>query len=108
MYVTIEDRKRQEAERRSSAVEAICAELSDFARTRGGRFLLYGSAARGTMRHDSDIDLLVDVPADVEADAWRLAERLATKFGLEYDIQPLKWCTPAFVSKILHGARIIS
>ena len=108
MYVTIKDRKRREAERRAGAVEAICVELAAFAREQGGRFVLYGSAAKGTMRYDSDIDLVIDVPSDVEAKAWRLAERLAAGLGLEADIQPLTWCDPGFVLKILPGARIIS
>ncbi|WP_376100065.1 nucleotidyltransferase family protein [Roseomonas sp. CCTCC AB2023176] len=28
----------------------------------GGRYLLFGSAARGEMRHDSDVDILLDFP----------------------------------------------
>ncbi|MEX6507313.1 nucleotidyltransferase family protein [Jiella sp. M17.18] len=107
MYVTIEDRKRREAERRRRAVGLIAEQLGRFARERGGKYVLYGSAARGDMRHDSDIDLLVDFPATDEADAWRVAEDLAAEFSLDADIQPLKWCDPTFLGKILPQARII-
>ncbi len=44
------------------------------ARRHGGRYLLYGSLARGEARRDSDVDLLVDFPAEFEAEAWRQAE----------------------------------
>ena len=108
MYFTIEDRKRRQAERRARAVETICDELAAFAREHGGRFILYGSAARGMMRYDSDIDLFLDVPDAAEPDAWRLAERLAAHHDIAADIQPVAWCDPAFVAKILPGARVIS
>ncbi len=56
--VTQAERKGAEAERRRRTHTQ--------ARTAGG-FLLFGSAARGEMRFDSDVDILVDFPPD----AWR-------------------------------------
>ncbi len=58
--VTLPERKAAEAARRRAAVEAVLPELEAYARAHGGRFLLYGSAARGTMKHNSDVDLLLD------------------------------------------------
>ncbi|WP_046868648.1 nucleotidyltransferase domain-containing protein [Microvirga massiliensis] len=54
---------------RASAVRAISEHLRQYARSKGGRFLLSGSTARGETRFDSDIDLLLDFPAHIEADA---------------------------------------
>jgi hypothetical protein len=75
-YWTIDQGKRDEAGRRVSAVHAISEHLRQYARSKGGRFLLYGSTARGETRFDSDIDLLLDFAADLEAEAWRFAEEV--------------------------------
>jgi len=47
--VTLAERKAAEAERRQSAVDAMRPVLAAYAREHGGRFLLFGSAARGQM-----------------------------------------------------------
>ena len=54
---------------RASAVRAISEHLHQYARSKGGRFPLSGSTARGETGFDSDIDLLLDFPAHLEADA---------------------------------------
>ncbi|MXW85316.1 MAG: DNA polymerase subunit beta, partial [Boseongicola sp. SB0667_bin_21] len=64
----------REAAARSAAARRIIARLSSHARRHGGRFLVFGSAARGDMRHDSDIDILVDFPPEMELDAVIFAE----------------------------------
>jgi hypothetical protein len=53
-----------------------------------GRFLLFGSAARGQMRFDSDVDILVDFPPDTLDDAWNFAEHACWDRHLEPDITP--------------------
>jgi predicted nucleotidyltransferase len=42
----------------------LCPELASLGGELGGHFLLYGSAARGDLRDDSDVDLLLDFPDD--------------------------------------------
>jgi predicted nucleotidyltransferase len=79
----------------------------DCMRSKGGRFLLYGSAARGEIRFDSDIDLLVDFPADSESEAWRLAEDVCAAHGMEANIMPLAWCTPRFIAHVLPQAVVL-
>ena len=74
--VTLKERKANEAERRQRAVEDLRVALAEYARAHGGRFLLFGSAARGTMRYDSDVDILVDFRGEELDDAWAFAERL--------------------------------
>jgi predicted nucleotidyltransferase len=66
LIVTLSERKAAEAARRRDAVSALVPVLAEYARTHGGRFLLFGSAARGTMKYHSDVDILMDFP-----DAYR-------------------------------------
>ncbi|WP_156917429.1 nucleotidyltransferase family protein [Salinarimonas rosea] len=94
--VTLPERKAREAGRRAAAVAAVSARLAAYARVHGGRYLVYGSAARGAMRHDSDLDLLVDFPAALHAEAWRFAEDACAQARLPADIRPLAWCTERF------------
>ena len=99
-YRTIDQRKRDEAGRRDLAVHVLSERLRQYAWSKGGRFLLYGSTARGETRFDSDIDLLLDFPADLEVDAWRFAEEVCAAYGMEADIKPLAWCTPQFAAQV--------
>lgn len=105
MIVTIAERKQREADRRRQAAEEIARRLSEYATREGGRFLLYGSAARGTMTFTSDIDLLIDFPDGRLDDAWRFAEQVVAEFGLSLDAMPLAWCKPAFRERVLAEAR---
>jgi len=108
MYPSLESRKRAEADRRAGLADILAGRLAPFARRHGGRFILFGSLARGEARYDSDVDLLLDFPSEHEAAAWRLAEDLCAEFGIELDIKPVAWCEPAFVAKVLPGARLIA
>ena len=60
--VTLTERKAAEAARRAAAIETLIPILTTYARQLRGRFLLYGSAARGRMKYHSDVDLLLDFP----------------------------------------------
>ena len=101
------ERKAAEAERRQSAVDAMRPVLAAYAREHGGRFLLFGSAARGQMRFDSDVDILVDFPPDALDDAWNFAERACWDRGLEPDITPFSWCKAAFLAHIEPDLEVI-
>jgi predicted nucleotidyltransferase len=72
--VTLTERKFREAARRRDAVAALVPVLAEYARAHGGRFLLLGSAARGTMKYHSDVDLLMDFPAETLNAAWKFAD----------------------------------
>jgi hypothetical protein len=84
--VTLSERKAAEAVRRQHAVAELVPALAAYARARGGRFPLFGSAARRTMRYDSDVDILVDFPEDARGDAWNFAETACWDRGLEPDL----------------------
>jgi predicted nucleotidyltransferase len=98
--VTLAERKAREAERRQRAVAELRSALAAYALERSGQFLLFGSAARGDMRYDSDVDILVDFPADALDDAWNFAERACWDRHLEPDIIPFFWCKGRFLARI--------
>ncbi len=98
--VTLAERKAAEAARRARAVDGMRAALSAYARAHGGRFLLYGSAARGGMRYHSDVDVLLDFPQAEQAAAWRFVEAVCGEQGLEADIMPVAWCDARFLDHI--------
>lgn len=107
MYQTVEMRKHAETRRRASIPGLLSERLADFAREKGGRYILFGSLAEGRARFDSDVDLLLDFPTVSEGEAWRLAESLCAELRIELDIKPLAWCDPKFIRRIARTARII-
>ena len=106
--VTLSERKAAEAVRRRDAVAILAVALSAYARAQGGRFLLYGSAARGTMKYDSDVDLLLDFPDEALTDAWNFAETACWDAGLEPDLLPLGWCKATFLEHIASDVRVLA
>lgn len=99
-YPTLSEIKEAERQRRRSAVVSLRAELEAYAAAHGGRFILYGSAARDTMRHDSDVDMLADFPPDALDDAWVFAEEACWRRNLTPDIRPRAWCSQRFLDHI--------
>lgn len=79
--ITLTEQKATEAARRQQAVAAVVPLLTEYARAHGGRYLLFGSAARGQMKFHSDVDLLLDFPADAFGDAWNFAETVCWDRG---------------------------
>jgi len=70
----------------TAAVEQLKPALAAYARAYGGRFVLFGSAARREMHPDSDVDIFVDFPDGVHMDAIRFAEDACWNLGLKPDI----------------------
>ena len=106
--VTLPERKATEAARRSAAAERIVLKLQAYARENGGRYLLFGSAARGEMKFDSDIDVLVDFPEDQMLDAMNAAEAFCEAEGLPCDVLPFETRSKSFLDRILPTARVLS
>jgi len=92
--VTVAERRRRRLAAMAAALDGLRRRLRDGARSRGGRYLLFGSAARGTMSPDSDVDILVDMPPAEEDAAWRFAEDACIDAGLVPDVRPLRFCSP--------------
>lgn len=106
--VTLRERKTAEADRRTRAVKDLRAALAAYAHAHGGRFLLFGSAARGEMRHDSDIDILVDFPRSEVDDAWVFGEDTCRALGLSPDIRPKSWCSAGFLDHVLPDIQVLA
>ena len=98
--VTLAERKAAEARRRSEAVETLLPVLASYARAHGGRFLLFGSAARREMKFHSDVDLLLDFSEERLTEAWNFAETACWDRGLEPDLLPYRWCGQPFLDHI--------
>jgi predicted nucleotidyltransferase len=108
LIVTLTERKTAEAARRRDAVAALVPVLAEYARTHGGRFLLFGSAARGTMKYHSDVDILMDFPAEALNAAWKFAETACWDRELEPDLLPYQWCKPAFLDHVSKDMRVLA
>jgi len=106
--ITLAERKATEAGRRRAAVETLMPALAAYARAHGGRFLLFGSAARGQMKFDSDVDLLMDFPPDTLDEAWKFAEAACWDRGLEPDLLPYGGCKPAFLDHIAPDIQVLA
>jgi predicted nucleotidyltransferase len=107
MFLTVAQRGEREAKRRTEAAEFARASLSEHARRLGGRYILYGSAARGTMGRESDLDILLDFPSVSEAEAWRAAEAVCREHDMPLDIMPMAWTEPGFVEKVLREGVVL-
>jgi predicted nucleotidyltransferase len=98
--ITLTERKATEAARRTAAVEELVPVLTEYARKHGGRFLLFGSAARGQMKFTSDVDLLMDFPPETLDEAWKFAEAECWDRNVKPDLIPYSWCKTAFLDHI--------
>jgi hypothetical protein len=71
--LTLAERTPGPIRRKREALDALRPALAAYARDDGGRFLLFGSAARDARRRDSNIDILTDFPE--EPTGWRSCSR---------------------------------
>lgn len=99
-YPTMSERKAARVAEIRHGLAVLRGRLSEYARAHGGRFLLYGSAARDALRYDSDVDLVVDFPPEAESNAWTFAEEACWDLKLEPDIMAVSWCKPAFLERV--------
>ena len=105
--VTLAERKAAEATRRQRAVVELRDALAAYARAHGGRFLLFGSAARGEMRYDSDVDILVEFPPERQSAAWTFAERACWQRRLTPDVMASAWCSEDFLALVRPKAEVL-
>jgi predicted nucleotidyltransferase len=101
--VTVRERKERETRRREDAAAGVAARLREHVEKSGhiGRFIVFGSAAAGGMRHHSDIDIIIDFPAGQEAHAWTAAEDACAEWDIPADIMSIHTTKDAFVQKVL-------
>jgi predicted nucleotidyltransferase len=89
MWKNLEERDQEQVAHRVAAPAALRERLAPFAAQAGGRYLIYGSLARGEIRIDSDVDILLDFPEVARAEAWGRAEEACWALDLDCDILPL-------------------
>lgn len=107
MIVTLSERTEEATKRRRDAIRTVCGRLTRFARRYKGRYSIYGSVARDTVRADSDIDILVDFPEPLQSAAWRYAEYACGRRDVPHDIMPLSWCSETFRARVEPKALVL-
>ena len=99
---TLAERRRQKHAAMSAALAAADDALATAARMLGGRFIRYGSTARGDHRIGSDVDLLADFSDDrVAVEACRIADHICFDLGLRPDCRPACWVSEKLVARAL-------
>lgn len=92
-------------------IQVDAAQLADLCRSYHVRELsVFGSAARGDMRPDSDIDLLVEFSADAGIDLVDhagLMLELSRLLGRNVDLVSKKGLKPLIRNSVLDEARIL-
>jgi predicted nucleotidyltransferase len=106
-FLTVSQRKRQEAARRRDAATAVMTELAAYAKAKGGRFLVFGSVAKRRMTHGSDIDVLIDFPPEAEPEAWHFVEEACSRHGLSGDIHSVSTTKREFIDRVSPEAVVL-
>jgi len=104
---TIEQRKEARVEEIRAGLVRLRDQLADYGRLHRGKFWIYGSAATGRLRFDSDIDILVDFDDARIADALDFAESACGRLRLKPDVQPKTWCSAAFLDRVSATAVVL-
>lgn len=105
---TLAERKESEARRRTAAADAVIGALRDHAGNHGGRYVVFGSCASGTMRFDSDLDLLIDFPPEQAARAWLFAEEACARHAVPPDLHDARTTTAVFRERVLRHGLVLS
>lgn len=105
---TLKQRREDELARMREAIRAVEQALTRYARDHGGRYVIYGSVARGEYRPDSDIDIMVDFPDAVRLASELFAEDICYQRGLRPDIWPMRYCGDRLLERISRDGRDLS
>jgi predicted nucleotidyltransferase len=104
---TLAERKRAQVEAIHAGIARLREDLTEYGRTHGGKFVLYGSAVSGRIHYDSDVDIIVDFEEDDLASAIDFVETTCRRLKLRADVQPKSWCKEAFLRKIAPNTLVI-
>jgi len=105
--VTIDQRKSRETARRREAAAQIVRDLERYAAEHGGQFLIFGSAAKGRIGPDSDLDVIVDFPLAAEGSAVEYVEEVCRAHRIPADIHARSTTSSAFVERARANALVI-
>lgn len=98
-YLTLRERHGRKLAAYHDGVEALKPLLAAYAREHDGRFILFGSAARGTPHDQSDVDILIDFPLPLENAAWTFAEDACVRLDLRPHIHLAQWVTERMLER---------
>ena len=107
-YVTLAERYRRKMEHMRQAIAEVDGLLTVYARERGGRFLRYGSTAKGHARGHSDVDIIADFPGEASFEAANYAEQMLIDRALKPDVSPSGFISAKFIARVEEGAVILS
>lgn len=85
----------------------IAQRKRSYARETGGRFVVFGSFVPGAMRHDGDLDILIDFEAGKAPEAWRFVEDLCAAHAIEPDLKDVISTKPDFVAKAARSGIVL-
>ena len=107
--LTLAERFRRQRDGMAAELPPLDAALAAYARVHGGRFVRFGSSARGAMRTTSDIDLIADF-ADERASiaACVAADALCAARGLVPDARPATWCSERLLARALAEGTLLA
>ena len=105
--VTIAERNARALKRRHDAIARAIDDLRTYALEKGGRFLIFGSAATGHLRRDSDLDIIVDFPPESERLARERAEEICSLHEVPADIEMMSWSSAKFLERIGPHAMVL-
>lgn len=105
---TVSERKRAEAARRAHAAQQVVDQLRAYARSRSGRFVIFGSFVDRRMRHDSDFDVLIDFPTGEIPAAWDFVEEACSSASLDPDIHDASTSKAVFVDRVIAKGIVVS
>ena len=106
--VTLAERHRRKMEHMRLAIAEIDALLTDYARRNGGRFIRYGSTAKGRAMAHSDVDIIADFPGDAGSEAASYAEELCFERDLKPDVRPSAYISNRFISNVATDGIILA
>lgn len=106
--VTLKERHRRRMERMEAAIVAIDAALTAYGREHGGRFIRYGSTAKGRMHAQSDVDIIADFPIEDAGPATTFAEDICAAHEMPADARSITYASQKLVDRALAEGIVLS
>ena len=106
-YLTLRERHDRKLAAYREGVEALKPVLAAYAREHGGRFILFGSAARGTPHDQSDVDIIADFPDRASTPACNFAEERCWASGLQPYVRPIEWTSEKVIARALEEGVVL-
>ena len=106
--VTLKQRQARKLARMTQALVEIDAALLAYARRHGGRFIRYGSTAKGRMRQHSDVDIIADFSDGLGGEAASYAEDVCFERQMVPDVRAVTFASPQLLAQALEEGTILS